>query len=357
MTINTGKWLELMSEFKTLRVRKVEKESEDAITVYLKQPLFGKIAYDAGQFLTFKLQLDGKQVYRSYSLCSAPSFDKLLSVTIKRVKGGYISNYLNDYLREGDAVQVSLSRSQFRYIPKQYNTERLILLAAGSGITPVLSILKTALYSDSSVKIDLLYGNRNESSILHKKALQALADRFHDRLSITHVLSNPNDAGQAGRLDEYNIKKILNNMPHISANTQYYVCGPQGMMQSAISVLNNMGINEDKVHVESFSGLLNIGSEETTEFGEHDIHLKLRGQEHKINVANGQSLLDAALSSGIEVPYSCRSGFCSACQCQLVGGQTHLLDNNCLTEKEKQQGKVLLCVGYAKSSDVQIEVN
>ena len=346
-----------MSEFKTLRVKKVEKESEDAITVYLKQPLFGKINYDAGQFLTFKLQLDGKQIYRSYSLCSAPGIDKFLSVTVKRVKGGYISNYLNDYLREGDAVQVSLSRSQFRYIPKQKNTKRLILLAAGSGITPILSILKTALYSDTSVKVDLLYGNRDESSILHESALEALTDRFHDRLSITHVLSQPKSSEQSGRLDEASIINLLNQLDHLSGVTKYFICGPQGMMQSALSALKYMNISEDQIHVESFSGLLNRGSEESTKFGQHDIHLEVQGQKHKVSVADGQSLLDAALALDIEVPYSCRSGFCSACQCQLVGGEAHLLDNNCLTEKEKQQGKVLLCVGYAKSSDVQIQVN
>ena len=346
-----------MSEFKTLRVKKVEQESEDAVTVFFKQPLFGKIKYEAGQFLTFKLQLDGKQVYRSYSLCSAPNFDKFLSVTVKRVKGGYISNYLNDYLREGDVFQVSLSRNQFRYVPNPQKTNRLVLLAAGSGITPILSILKTALYSDASVRVDLLYGNRQESTILHREALQDLVERFQGRLNITHVLSQTKDTEQAGRLDEGNILKLLNQLNHFSDNTKYYICGPQGMMQSALSVLKSMNVNDDQIHVESFSGLMNKGTVKSTEFGAHEIQLKIQGHKHTVNVGDGQSLLDAALANGVEVPYSCRSGFCSACQCQLVEGQAHMLDNNCLSDKEKQQGKVLLCVGYAKSNDVQIEVN
>lgn len=349
-----------MSEFKTLRVKKIERESDEAITVHFKQPLFNKLKYDAGQFLTFRMQIDGKQVYRSYSLCSAPRIDKHLSVTVKRVKDGFISNYLNDYLKEGDSLPATLSRSQFLYSTEQSVPEvkHLILISAGSGITPILSILKTALHAYSDISVHLLYGSRQENKILHKTALDELSEQFKDRLKVTHVISQPshNWDGESGRLDEHTITRLVkSDSSHM--NAAYYICGPEGMMQSAVSVLTETGIRLENIHTESFTGSgMNKDDSEIPEFGDRTIRLNIQGQQKSIDVANGQTILEAALDASIDVPFSCRSGFCSACQCQLTSGQVHIKDNNCLTDKEKKQNKVLLCVGYAQSDDIVIDL-
>jgi len=350
-----------MSDFKTLRVRKVEHHEDDAITVHFKPPLFNKVQYDAGQFLTFKLQIHGKQVFRSYSLCSAPKIDKYLSVTIKRVKDGYISNYLNNYLKVGDAVPASISHSPFRYIPKTSSIKKLVLIAAGSGITPMLSIIKTALYLDDDVQVHLFLGNRHQASILHKSELHALSAQFPNRFNLVHVLSQADETwqGHKGRLDERTLAQLLSEfqLAQDLTHTAFYLCGPTGMMESCLTEIKSRQVAEDKIYIESFSGLINKDSSSKPELGSHIVKLTLKGETHAVPVANGQSVLDAALAMGLDVTYSCRSGFCSACQCKQVKGQLTLLDDQSLTKKEQQQGKTLLCVGFAGSDDIQLTMD
>lgn len=338
----------------TLKVAAIERETDDAVTIHLKQPMLRKVRYSAGQYLTLEVDVDGVKGCRAYSISSTPGLDKTLSITVKRVAGGKVSNRLVQELNAGDAVQTLGTHGRFTFAPQPGRGRHLVLLAAGSGITPIFSILKSALHFEPDSRVSLIYGNRHQDSVIFRDKLDELQRTFGERLQLIHVLSRP-DTPQAyeGRLTRERVMAILGSLPG-SQNREYYSCGPSGMMDEVTAALEALGIAPETVHQERFTPAKAPALAGNTP---KRVELLMQGQAFNFTVAPGQTLLDAALASGVQPPFSCRSGFCTACVCTRLTGEVRMREDHGLSADELNRGQALLCVGYPMTDDVCLQVD
>jgi len=344
----------------SLKVKEVVKETSDAVTVHFKQPMFRKVKYKSGQFLTLNLEIDGKKVSRSYSMSSTPNIDSTVAVTVKRVSGGVASNYINDQVKVGDSVSMMEPVGNFTLEPDKNLKRHIVLFGAGSGITPLMSILKSILYFEPASTVSLIYGNRRTDNIIFKEKLQALKEKFGDRFNLVYCLTQPDRSwnGLTGRIDDAVTVNVMNMLPKFDATaTEYYICGPDGMMEQVKEGLKRLKVDAEKIHIESFTSS-NESEEALASLGEIDtavVTVQLNGDDHKVTVPPDKSILDAALDEGLDMPFSCQSGLCTACRCQVKSGEVKMTESDGLSEDELKQGYVLICVGHPASGDVVVE--
>ncbi|HEY8400824.1 MAG TPA: ferredoxin--NADP reductase [Cytophagaceae bacterium] len=353
-----------MSQYYLLKVKEVIRETEEAVTLVFDQPK-EPVVYKPGQFLTLLLTINGEKLRRSYSLCTAPGIDKDLAVTVKKVIHGKVSTYLVDKVKVGDIIEVMQPMGTFTTEHNPQISRTVVLLAAGSGITPLMSILKSVLVNEPLSKVVLLYGNRNENSIIFYNRLQQLQDEYKERLKVFHVLSQPISTSvnpySGARLSQSLIIKILETTGADISNADYYICGPEGMMLEALNALSILKIPGDKIHKESFATTVStevVGQVvNDSQTKEQEVVVVYQGTEYKFTVPINKSILEAALDQDIDLPYSCQSGLCTACMGKCVSGKVHLDSPDGLSDKEIQQGYVLTCVGHPVTSDVVIEID
>ncbi len=350
-----------MSDYYTLKVKEVVQETTDTVTLHFKQPLFKKVKYKAGQFLTLLFTINGKQERRSYSMSSAPLLDNTVAVTIKRVEGGVVSNYVNDQVKAGDAIEVMQPLGNFTFEPDKKAERHLVLFGGGSGITPLMSILKTVLYFEPKTSVSLVYCNRHEGSIIFRKQLDELKEKFGERLNLVHVLSQPDKhwGGYAGRIDETMVVNILNLLPQTSeSSTAYYICGPEGMMDAVKKGLKVRKVPQANIHTESF--VSSVSEEElaaaTSEITTQTVKITLDGETYEVVVRPDQSILEAGLDDGLDMPFSCQSGLCTACMGKKLKGEIKMIEPDGISDEEIKQGYVLLCVGHPLTPDVEVEI-
>jgi ring-1,2-phenylacetyl-CoA epoxidase subunit PaaE len=350
-----------MSKALTLKVAGIERETEDAVTIHLKQPLLRKIRYTAGQYLTLEVDVDdqGAKGCRAYSISSTPGLDKTLSITVKRVAGGKVSNRLVQQLAKGDAVQTLGAHGRFTFAPQPGNRRHLVLFAAGSGITPIFSILKSALHFEQDSRVSLIYGNRNSDSVIFRDKLEHLQRTFADRLQVVHVLSQPHTSNQqGGRLTQQRVTEIMRTLPMQDAgNTEFYACGPSGMMEEVTGALETLGVAPGSVHMESFTPAKPAALPAASSSQTKRVQLSMQGQEFSFAVPAGQTILEAALASGVQPPFSCRSGFCTACVCTKLAGEVEMREDHGLSSAELKMGHALMCIGYPMTDEVRLRVD
>lgn len=343
-----------------LRVTAIRPETPD-VNSYVLEPLNGEhVSYRAGQFLTLILSRpDGSgnrhEVRRSYSLSSAP--DEPLQLTIKRVHNGELSRLLHDSLRVGD-VLTSLNPAG-RFTLDEAQPGDLLLLGAGSGITPLFALLKQALYH-SQRRVTLLYSNTRERSIIFRYELDALTEQFPDRFRLIHLLSSPSEewTGLRGRLNNVLLERLLPTLLGNSdpATCQFYLCGPADYMRTIRFTLVFSGFRPEQIHREDFIIKPVVLTPPPALAQDRSVRLRYRGQDVDIQVPAYKSILQAALDDGIHLPYSCRGGRCSACMGRCTSGLVHMTINDVLTERDLAEGWVLTCTGYPESDGVVIEV-
>ncbi len=346
-----------------LKVKELIQETEEAITLVFERPEKGKLNYKPGQFLTFLLTIDNEKIRRSYSLCTSPSVDDYPAVTVKKVINGKVSNYLCSTIKTGDTLEVLQPAGTFTIDTMRLSSRTVVLIGAGSGITPLIGIAKAVLAGEPFSKVYLVYGNRNEQSIIFEKKLQELSAKYKDKLKTIHVLSqpSPNWKGHSGRLNRPAIIKLLESFPSFRFDkADYFICGPEGMMHEAVDALNILQVPKDKIHKESFVStaaketghIVNSNSVANTE-----VMVIYQGTEYKFKVPASQSILQAALDQDIDLPYSCQSGLCTACMGKCVSGKVRLDETDALSDKELERGYVLTCVGHPVTNDVVIEID
>lgn len=347
-----------MSDYYTLKIKDVIKETDDSVTIQFKQPLFKKVKYVSGQFLTVIIPINGQKLRRCYSMSSAPSVDSHVAVTIKRVENGIVSNYINDNVKKGDSMEIMKPMGNFTLTPHKKNARHIVLFGGGSGITPLMSILKSTLYFEPKSSVSLIYANRNEDSIIFKSQLEEFQKKFGDRLHIVHVLENPKQAwnGYTGRLDEPMVMNIHNLLPKGHDNVEYFMCGPEGMMDTVQAGLKSLKISDSVVNRESFVSSATDDNVDSSAFETHTVTIHLHGQEHKVEVPPSKNILDAALDAGLDMPFSCQSGLCTACMGKCTSGKIKMTEEDTLSEDEMNEGYTLLCVGHPMSEDVVIEM-
>lgn len=345
-----------------LKVKQIVRETRDAISIVFEQPE-KKIAYKAGQFLTLILPINGKEVRRAYSLCSSPVVDADLAVSVKRVDKGLMSNWLVDNLKAGDRVKVLEPMGQFTTEYHSGNKRHLVMFAGGSGITPMMSIIKTTLALEPNSMCSLIYCNRDIDSIIFKDQLDKLQTVDQGRLHVIHILDNApmNWQGYSGLLNHDMLTRLFERIPDWGLDkTTYLMCGPEGMMKNVETLLAARSIPEAKIFKESFvQGTIDKQpKKEPAASGNtaHEVKILYDGQEYKFQVEPNRTILETALDLGIDLPYSCQSGLCTACRGKALSGKVKLDEEEGLSASERAEGYVLTCVGHPVTDDVVIEI-
>jgi ring-1,2-phenylacetyl-CoA epoxidase subunit PaaE len=348
-----------------LTVKEIVAETKDAISIAFEQPAKGAISYKSGQFLTLIAPVQGKEVRRAYSLCSSPFVDKDLVVSVKRVDKGLMSNWLPDNLKVGAKLKVMEPMGQFTTEYKKENKRHLILFAGGSGITPMMSIIKSLLTQEPDSICSLIYCNRDIDSIIFKNHLDKLQTTYEGRLHVIHVLDNApmNWQGYSGLLNKEMLTKLFERIPDWGIDkTTYLMCGPEGMMKNVDTLLAEHKIPLAKIFKESFvMGVIDKPKKEeptksTSEKKARQVTIRYDGNEYKIMVEPNRTILETALDKGIDLPYSCQSGLCTACRGKALSGQVKLDEEEGLSKSEREEGYVLTCVGHPMTDDVVIEI-
>lgn len=346
-----------------LTVKEVISETKDAISIVFQQPETA-ISYKSGQFLTLIIPIHGKEVRRSYSLCSSPFVDQDLVVTVKRVENGLMSNWLPDNVKAGDTLRVMEPMGQFTTEYKQDQKRHVVMFAGGSGITPIMSILKSLLTQEPETMVSLIYCNRDEESIIFKKALEHWETQHQGRLQVIHVLDQApmNWQGYSGLLNPDMLKNLFERIPNWGLEkTTYYMCGPEGMMNNVETLLADHAIPKEKIIKESFvqgTTQKTPAAQDATaaEQKAREVTIRYDGEDYKVTVPPGKPILETALDAGIDLPYSCQSGLCTACRGKALSGKIKMDEEEGLSSKEREEGYVLICVGHPLSDDVVIEI-
>lgn len=352
------------SRYHHLKVKNVIQETKDAISIVFEQPAAGNITYKSGQFLTLIVAVDGKEVRRAYSLCSSPFVDNDLAVSVKRVDNGVMSNWLADNIKAGDVIKVMEPMGQFTTEFARDRKRHLIMFAGGSGITPMMSIIKSLLTQEPESIVSLIYCNRNIDSIIFKDQLDEWETRHEGRLHILHVLDEApmNWQGYSGLLNGEMLKKLFERIPSWGLEkTTYLMCGPEGMMRNVEDMLQALAVPKEKIFKESFvQGTIDKGQKQepapVSANSAHEVTIRYDGQEFKITVQPDRTILETALDQGIDLPYSCQSGLCTACRGKALSGQVKLDEEEGLSQSERDEGYVLTCVGHPLTDDVVIEI-
>lgn len=364
----------------TLNVVALTQETPDAVTIHLESPDRQRIASQPGQFLTLILPCGpgGKKERRSYSLSSTPAEAPRLSVTVKRVVGGLVSNYLLDTVRVGQQIEVMAPLGNFTLQTTPSTARSLVLIGAGSGITPLMSMLKAVLREEPNSRVLLIYGNRTEESVIFREQLRQLEAQAGGRLQVEHVYSQPKAATTqphtyTGRLNRTMLLRILEQRHATPAHqAEYYLCGPEGMMTEARAALDLLGVPADRIRRESFvaaadsaeaaegqpngHGDVSTAADDDTS-GTRKVTIHYEGSEYEFDVTPEQTILEAALDLDIDLPYSCQAGLCTACRGKCLSGKVHLDESEGLSDSEINQGYVLVCVGHPLTNDVVIEID
>ncbi|MDN3669147.1 ferredoxin--NADP reductase [Echinicola jeungdonensis] len=345
----------------SLKIKKVIKVTQDAVSLHFKQPFFKKIKYTPGQFLTLLVDIDGEIVRRCYSLNSAPGVDDYISVTVKRIKDGRVSNFLFNNIKEGDKIKVLTPMGNFTTKPDKNKKRHLVLFGAGSGITPLISIMKSILNKEPQSVVSLIYGNRDLESIIFDKELAEYKANFNGRLNLIHILDDPRGVEECykGRVERSQVKGLLEGLPSFPEDeTEYYICGPSGMMVEAEEGLKACGIPEERIFMEKFTSPP-PSAEETKAAGplleNREVSIIHNGKTYEVPVKAGTTILDAALDEKINLPYVCMDGICGTCKATCTSGEVFMRKGHVLSQKELDNNVVLTCLCKPLTNNVVLD--
>jgi len=345
-----------MSRYTPLSIKVLRPEAPDAFTLVLEKPASG-FSYLPGQYLTIRPTINGQKVPRAYSLSSSPYLDNDLEITIKRLPGGLVSNYIWENLKPGDPIEVFPPLGNFVVQPSPGRSLQYFFIAAGSGITPIMSMVRSILFAEPKSKILLLYGSRDQEHIIFRDRLDELVQKYPDRLEVLHTLSRPLSGweGRVGRISSEWITTELGRIRQRLLPIEAYLCGPTDMMQMAIDTLTKAKVPREKIHTEYFSAPLPQEVQVELPVQEATAIIKLDGKVHQVVVKPGQSILQAAQEAGLDPPYACEEGICCTCRAKLYKGQVHMAVREALSDWEIEKGYILTCQAVPLTSEVELE--
>ena len=334
--------------YHSLRIAQIIPETADSRSLVFDIPpaLREQFTYKPGQFLTLRVPFEGAWLPRCYSLSSTPLHDEPLRVTIKQVRDGRASNWLCQQLREGDQLDVLAPAGAF--VPRHFDDD-FVLFGGGSGVTPVLSILRSALIAGSG-RVLLIYANRDEASVIFAAELKALASAYPQRLQVIHWLDSVQGIPAVAQLAE---------MVRPFAHAQAFICGPGPFMDAAVSALQGLGMPHGRIHVERFVSLPEEGSVPELPAVNPDgvssqLSVRLDGEEFEVPCAEGETLLNAMQRAGLSPPSSCLVGSCATCMCTVERGAVEMLRNDALDQQELNDGWVLACQSIPRSEQLRV---
>lgn len=351
--------------FHALKIKEVRQETADCVSIAFDIPadLQEKFQYTQGQSLTIRKQISGQEVRRTYSICSSP-LDNEWRVAVKKVEGGLFSSFANLELKAGDTLEVMQPVGRFYSALDPANRKNYIAFAAGSGITPVLSIIKTTLTKEPQSQFTLVYGNRNRASIIFFEELEALKNQFMQRFNLVHVLSREktDSAIHSGRIDTTKLDELKSLIP-LKEMDEFFLCGPEEMIFNVKDYLESTGIDKKKIHFELFTSpgqqtatAARTGTA-TASGPESRVTVKLDGRsfDFGLTLNSETSILDAALQQGADLPYACKGGMCCTCKAKLLEGEVKMDVHWGLEEEEVANGFILTCQSHPVSDKVVVD--
>ena len=355
--------------FHELSIKKVSSEAAGSVAITFDIPSDSrdKFHFEPGQFLTLRADVNGQDVRRNYSI-SSPRSQLLqrgeLEIGIRPVQGGVFSNWAATQLKSGDTMKVMPPEGRFTI--KKPRAIHRVGFAAGSGITPILSIAATTLEEQTESKFTLIYGNRRMSSVMFNEALQDLKDRFPGRFTMIHILSQQAQEVDLlqGRIDAQKVKSIINALLPARSMDEVFICGPEAMIEVTEKALIDAGVPANRVHSERFTTStsqahkvqadIDASKEKTASAKSVHMTIVLDGKEHEVALSPDEHVLDAALNAGLDLPFSCKAGVCSTCRCKVTQGEVTMDKNFTLEADEMAQGFALSCQARAATQRLVI---
>lgn len=353
-----------MARFHTLKIKDIKRETTDAVSIAFDMPLQAQAEFQfkQGQYITLKLTVNGEEIRRSYSICTSPYSEKELRVAVKEVEGGRASTYLNRTAKVGDSMEVMTPMGTFSSVLSGNNKKHYVLFAGGSGITPMMSILKSVLYIEKQSTVTLVYANRNEASTIFDTEIKNIQSANTDRLKVLNVYDQPTSEVsdlQKGLLTIDRVKQIVAEYNSAKAD-EYFICGPGAMMENIKQALESLSIAKEKIHIEYFSAVVDaVAKAEGAVTGasvNSEITVIQYGFETQMKLnTDGLTILDAAIEAGVDAPFSCKGAVCCTCRAKVLEGKVKMDANFALTEAEVEDGFILTCQAHPLTEKVVID--
>ncbi|HEV2078787.1 MAG TPA: 1,2-phenylacetyl-CoA epoxidase subunit PaaE [Allosphingosinicella sp.] len=355
----------MSAAFYNLTIAEVVEETADAKSFRFEWPdeLRETFAFKPGQHLTLRAEIDGEDVRRTYSLCVAPQ-DGELKVTVKRIAGGVFSNWANDNLKQGDTVEVMPPLGSFTWDFRPEARNHYVGFAGGSGITPVISLLKTALRTEPESRFTLFYGNRDSSSVIFLEELAQLKNRFMGRLQVHHFLAEEAEDIDLfnGMLDREKCDQILEMLVDVQGIDAAFICGPGPMMDAAEAALMDASVPKERILIERFTADRPPAALEAhmqalqSQAQGLTLMVTLDGRKRRVEFdAKAGNILDSARASGLPAPYACKAGVCATCRARVVSGEVEMAARYGLSDEEVAAGYVLTCQSVPKGEGVEVD--
>lgn len=354
-----------MSKFHSLKIKEIREETPDCVSIKFDVPadLSSEFGYSAGQYLNLKLPVNGREEIRSYSLSSCLQTDNEWRVAVKKLDGGKVSTYFNEEARVADEIQVSAPEGSFVVQNLGEEGREHVFFAAGSGITPVRSMIKAVLHSEPKSRCVLFYGNRDEAHVIFKKELDQLAEENPERFKVHYVFSRMENAREQygehaeGRIDGEKAMFLIRKFTALETRPVFYMCGPAGMMNAVEDALQTLRVSKDDVKKEYFETPDEPVSKEAS--SAEPVHSKaviiLDEEEFEVDIEPGVTVLDACTNDDIDAPYSCRGGVCSTCMAKVEEGKASMRLNYVLTEDEVEEGYILTCQAEPLTPKIKVD--
>jgi ring-1,2-phenylacetyl-CoA epoxidase subunit PaaE len=357
-----------MAKFHSLKIKDVRRETPDCVSIAFEIPeeLKSEFQYKQGQYITLRREFNGEELRRSYSACSSPVSDSDLRIAVKEVEGGRMSSYLNNGIEKGQMLEVMKPMGNFYTEMPASSPQHYVAFAAGSGITPILSLLKTALAVNAENSFTLFYGNKSTADIIFKEELDSLKAKHGDKLNVVHLLSRETteDPLFSGRMSAAKCSELMERFEATKKADEYFICGPFDMINSINESLTAKGIAKEKIHFELFTTppAETVEDENTsnneggnTPVAESLVTVVLDGEEMEITVTDADNILDAALDAGLDAPYACTGGSCCTCRAKVMEGSAVMDVNYALTDKEVEDGYILTCQSHPTSAKMIVD--
>ena len=354
-------------KFYSLKIKEVRQETADCVSVSFIVPVEWKETFHfiPGQYLTIKKELGGKELRRSYSICTNPS-ENDLRVAIKKVEGGQFSSFANATLKAGDALEVMPPMGKFSHRSNGKTNKHYMAVAVGSGITPIMSIAKTVLEQEKESCFTLVFGNKNRENIIFRSEIEALQVEYAERFRVFHVMSREASDNPLlnGRIDGEKITNFGSTLIDYSKLDEVFICGPEAMIHTVRQQLISLHVAEEKLHIELFTSPEQPKVAHDSWVKEHSndepaisqVTIVIEGEEYEFALPyNGDSILDAAMKQGANLPYACKGGVCCTCRAKVMEGKVDMEVNYALEKDEVVEGYILTCQSHPRSPKVLVD--
>lgn len=344
-----------MSRFHTLKVKDIRTETPLAVSIAFEVPadLATDYQFEAGQYVTIKAIINGEEIRRSYSISSAPSSNEL-RVVVKAVENGIFSNYAKNQLKVGDNLEVGIPEGKF--VVENRDAKIFVAFAAGSGITPIISIIKDVLEKKDDTTFILIYGNKTIEDTIYFNEINELQQQYLGRFFVHYTFTKANPDGSLfGRIERSTVNFVLKNKHSEKRVDEYFLCGPEDMIKKVTDVLKENGAAEEQIHYELFTTSSTNGEIPVSGEGMVKVTVLVDDVETTFNMPRTENILSAALKHGVDAPYSCQGGICSSCMCRTIKGSAEMKTNHILMDDEVEEGLLLACQSYVTSDEIYVD--